>query len=114
MAVGDEVLASVLVGEPSDALVLEAHGTPAAAVVVAIAERFGGLYRASAERSVWDASGDSAAVRARALSLNVLRYVSDGLRSGDDVGAVLAWPGDVAAITASGDRCALRELACAS
>ena len=36
LAVGEEVLAGVLVGEPGDALVLEGHGTPAAAVVVAI------------------------------------------------------------------------------
>lgn len=51
------------------------------------------------------------AVRARALSLNVLRHATGGLPDADDVGAVLVWLGDVAALTASGDRCALRELA---
>jgi hypothetical protein len=61
---------------------------------------------------VWGEHADSAAVRARALSLNVLRQVTAGLPDADDVDAVLAWLGDVAAITASGDRCALRELAC--
>ena len=70
LAVGDEVLAGVLVGEPGDALVLEARGTPAAAVVVAIAERFGDLRRGTDVRTVWGEHADSAAVRARALSLS--------------------------------------------
>jgi hypothetical protein len=111
LAVGDEVLAGVLVDERDGALVLEGHGVPAAAVVVVLAERFGDLPGGPKVHSVWGPGADSAAVRARALSLTVLRLMATGLPDADDVDAVLAWLGDVEAIAAGGDRRALRDLA---
>ena len=111
LAVGDEVLAGVLVDERDGALVLEGHGVPAAAVVVALAERFGDLPGGPKVHSVWGPGADSAAVRARALSLTVLRLMATGLPDADDVDAVLAWLGDVEAIAAGADRRALRDLA---
>ncbi|MEY2512705.1 MAG: hypothetical protein QOJ89_63 [bacterium] len=111
LAVGDEVLAGVLVDERDGALVLEGHGVPAAAVVVALAERFGDLPGGPKVHSVWGPGADSAAVRARALSLAVLRLMATGLPDTDDVDAVLALLGDVEAIAAGADRRALRDLA---
>jgi hypothetical protein len=78
LAVGDEVLAGVLVDGRNGVLVLEGHGASAAAVVVVLAERFGDLPGRPTVRSVWGPGADSAAVRARALSLIVLSTCSSG------------------------------------
>ena len=91
-------------------LVLEGHGASAAAVVVVLAEGFGDLPGRPTVRSVWGPGADSAAVRAHALSLIVLHHAAAGVADADNVDAVLAWLGDVEAITAGTDRRAPREL----
>lgn len=58
LAVGDEVLADVLVDGRNGVLVLEAHGASAAAVVVVLAERFGDLPGRPTVRSAWGPGRD--------------------------------------------------------